>query len=193
MKKILFVVAMLGMFFVGCQEANNSSITGPVIQQEKVNILPNLVNNSPSVTKVIDGSKGGIIFLSGNSIKGLSVKNVVARVKFAPGAFEGKKEITVTANFDDVSLSFYPHMVFDGKDKVKLNAKFTGIDLNLTTLTGSLLGYANKGVYFCYFGDNNSYQIIKNDGININNILSSISVKNAQLEHFSRYAWGNKM
>ena len=191
MKKLLIVLNVFALFFVGCQNENDSTITGPVTPtQSKISLVSDLMTHSSSVTKTIDGSRGGTIYLTGSTLYKGKLQSVSASVNFAPGAFNGRKAITVTANFDSISLSFYPHMVFNGSDLVKLNATFTGVNLNLLTI---ISGYNSSSEYcFCYFGDDNSYEIIKNDGIDASNAQSQIAVKNARLKHFSRYCWATR-
>ena len=118
-------------------------------------------------------------------------QTVHVNLHFQKGAFDGVKVITVSASFDSISLSFFPHMIFADTDLVRLTANFTGINLNSLHSIKSQDTTGSK-YRFCYFGDDNSYEIINDDSISVSNASSQIGVKNAQLKHFSRYAWATR-
>ncbi len=182
MKKLFVLAAFVGLFLVGCQDASMNPVSPGNSQISSAKPLA-LVSNAYSVTQTIDGSQGGTIAFTKTNVGSNGVQVVNVNLVFAPGAFEGQQDITVTADFNDASFSFYPHMVFDNNSKVTLNANYTGVDL--TNLDLSDL----PKIDFYYIGDDGSKELIKNNGTKIDLSSGSIGVKNAKLPHFSRYGW----
>lgn len=183
MKKFFVLAALVGLFLVGCQDASMNPVSNDNSQISKVKSLASSNFNNNSVTQTIDGSQGGTITFTKTNVGLDGIQEVNINLTFKPGAFEGTRDITVTANFNDASFSFYPHMVFDNNSKVTLNANYTGVDL--TNLNLSNL----PKIDFYYLGDDGSKELIKNNGTKIDLTSGSIGVKNAKLPHFSRYGW----
>lgn len=191
MKKLLIIISVFAMFFVGCQNANDPNITGPVTGDGGTGTIITDVPNTVSVAGTIDGSEGGTIILACDTTIDGKTETVHVNLHFNQRAFDGEKVVTVSASFDSISLSFFPHMIFDDTDLVRLSANFTGINLNSLHSIKSQDTTGSK-YRFCYFGNDNNYEIIKNDSIAVNNASSQISVKNAHLKHFSRYCWATR-
>ena len=191
MKKLLILISIFAMFLVGCQNADDSNITGPVSGDGGTGTIISDVPNAVSVAGTIDGSQGGTITMACDTTIDGKTQTVHVNLHFQKGAFDGVKVVTVSASFDSISLSFFPHMMFDDTDLVRLNANFTGINLNSLHSIKSQDTTGSK-YRFCYFGDDNSYEIINDDSISVSNASSQIGVKNAQLKHFSRYAWATR-
>jgi hypothetical protein len=192
-KKLLIILSVFTMFFVGCQNANDSNITGPVTGDGGIDISSTNGTAAPTVADTIDGSQGGSIILNCDTTINGKTQTVHINLHFQKGAFNGVKVITVIASFDSISLSFFPHMVFNDSDLVKLTANFTGVNLNSLPSVHSQGKDTTSSKYsFCYFGNDNSYEIIKEDSISVSNASSQIGVKNAQLKHFSRYCWATQ-
>ncbi|MGA8263794.1 MAG: hypothetical protein WB779_05090 [Ignavibacteriaceae bacterium] len=193
MKKLLIILSVFTVFFVGCQNADDSNITGPVTGDGGIDISSTNETPAPSVADTIDGSQGGTITLACDTTINGKVRTVHVNLHIQKGAFDGVKVITVIASFDSISLSFFPHMIFNDSDLVRLNAHFTGINLNsLAVIHGHDQDTTSSKYSFCYFGNDNSYEIIKEDSISVSNASSQIGVKNAQLKHFSRYCWATR-
>ena len=193
MKRVLIIISVFAMFFAGCQNANDSNITGPVTGDTGLDISSSSGTVVPSVADTIDGSQGGSIILNCDTTINGKTQTVHINLQFKKGAFDGVKVITVSADFDSISLSFFPHIVFNDSDLVRLSAHFTGVNLNsLPSVQGQEQDTSSSQYRFCYFGDDNSYEIIKNDGIDASNAQSQIAVKNARLKHFSRYCWATR-
>jgi hypothetical protein len=192
-KKLLIILSVFTVFFVGCQNADDSNITGPVTGDGGIDISSTNETPAPSVADTIDGSQGGTITLACDTTINGKVRTVHVNLHIQKGAFDGVKVITVIASFDSISLSFFPHMIFNDSDLVRLNAHFTGINLNsLAVIHGHDQDTTSSKYIFCYFGNDNSYEIIKEDSISVSNASSQIGVKNAQLKHFSRYCWATR-
>ena len=191
MKKLLIILSVFAMFFVGCQNANDSNITGPVLGDGGSGTIISDVPNTVSVAATIDGSLGGTIIMACDTTINGKTETVHVNLHFNQGAFDGVKVVTVSASFDSIGLSFFPHMIFDDTDLVRLTANFTGINLNSLHSIKSQDTTGSK-YEFCYFGNDNGYEIIKDDSISVSNAPSQIGVKNAHLKHFSRYSWATR-
>lgn len=187
MKKLLVLFALVGLFFAGCQD----QISGPVeSNNSQTSLSKGLDISLPlssaaeySVTQTIDGEKGGNITFLHSRIGLSGIETVYINLSFKKKAFEGSKDITVTVNFDDATISFTPHIEKFGKNNsVTLDASYTGINLNRLNLD-------SKRIDFYFFGDDGSKELIRNNGIKYSKKDNSVSVKNANLDHFSRYGW----
>lgn len=185
MKSIIFLAAAaLILLLAGCSE-NGTSVNQPTTSNKELIKLPPQKALSTelqfSVTKKVNGKKGGSILLAGSYFS-LSGKLVVvtASLRFPAGAFEGEREITMTADDQYAAVSFYPHMVFE--KPLNLTLMFAGLDL-------SDLNLSNGKVGFYYIDDQGNMTQIYNKGVVINNRLGSAMVLNARIEHFSRYAF----
>lgn len=181
MKKLFVLAALAGLFLVGCQDTNVNPVSTGDSQITTAKTLASL-SDDYSVTQTIDGSKGGVITFTKTNVGSNGVQTVSVNLSFAPGSFEGEQDITVAADFNDASFSFYPHMVFDDS-KVTLNANYTGVNLNNLDLSKV------TKIDFYYFGDDGSKELIKNNGVKIDLKSGGLEVKNAKLPHFSRYGW----
>ena len=82
------------------------------------------VNATYTVSKVIDGSKGGMIYY-GDIQKAMSgsLGDVYAACYFPAGAFEGTKTITMTLDTKKCTGTFSPGMTFN--KPVSFSALFT--------------------------------------------------------------------
>ncbi len=191
MKQIIFSLFISAfLIFIGCSD-NGNSIVDPVELQTALN--KNNVSafdigdlgadgHQVSVSQLIDGSNGGVIQISKTYWNGTNDITVIAKIKFRPNSFDGEPQnITATTNDEDASITFSPALKFN--KIVKLNLTFVGLDLKSMGLNKK-----NK-VDFYYISDDGSRELIKNHGISINEKDGEISVKNAELHHFSRYAF----
>jgi hypothetical protein len=189
------------MLLAGCQEGEMNNPTAPdqpasVKQNSLINQLSlkqsmfglqngldNTLTNSSTVTvsQQINGDTGGLIEINKVILKGLSSTTISASIKFPAGCFSGTKDISATVNIDSSSISFSPSMVFN--IPVNLNLSFVGLNLlNLGFTSGSK-------VNFVYISNDNKIQLVQNSGILFNLLNGELSVKDAVLNHFSRYAF----
>ncbi len=195
MKKILFTIALAGLFLVGCQDANFNPVS-PDQNQAAINktdmhgidavddILHNASNTALTVHQELDGKRGGRIQIDteAKNSEGKSVR-INVDLNFDKGAFNGIQDIAVIVNPDNASITFFPHIAAFNK-KVKLDASIEGVDLSKLNIENS------KKAHFVYFDDNgNVLQIIKCKDVRIDYKNGKLSVKNAELKHFSRYGW----
>ena len=195
MRRYIFLFAMLSLFVIGCSE--ESSVLAPVnnVNANEPNwiALPQAagmhVNTEWTQSKTINGSIGGYLeagtsYLNATDAKTSQLVNVktsiVANIKFAAGAFIGKKIITMTLSDLNTSVQFGPSMVFNGS--VVYNVTYSGIDLT---------GINPKTVQFAYLASDGSVQYAANDGIVVDLSTGTLQVINAKIPHFSRYGFVN--
>ena len=132
-----------------------------------------------SYTQTIDGNKGGVIDFTLDYDGGVSVH---VKLKFPKKSFKGKQEITVVPNPSDLSIQFFPGMQFN--KKLSLDYEISGLDLSFLNTTKHM-----TKISFGFIADDGSIELIKNNGIKVDTKKDKIQVKNARLEHFSRYAF----
>jgi hypothetical protein len=183
-KNLLFVLVILNLGFWGCSDP---LLTEP---QNEINIEKTTESNLAkwpgfpaelSITKTIDGNKGGMIVLAGlyKTTKGDII--TVAGTVFVPkDAFDGTKEITITTDPELPALHFSPSMTFD--IPLYLNLNFVGFNLRE-------LGLAPWNTKFSYIGDDGTIENVRNDRITVNILRALLGVQRARIEHFSRFGF----
>ncbi len=189
MKKLILTFTLAGLFLFGCSDVGvnpkmpiNSSTASTTTTLNKKGPNKDIQTHqfdmsllSPvSVTQTINGEEGGTISLEQKWLFG----GTSAKVSFPKNSFEGSKDITMMVDPLTATISFSPHIVFN--KAVKLNLSFEGLNLEQLNLT--------KGkVYFYFQSDTGVLSLVENGGIKVKVKSGSVSVKNAQLHHFSRY------
>ena len=197
MKKLLILVVVIGITFLGCGDNFDNTIVSTTVQTNKlVNsqiseaiLASDIDRKDPAISQPIikvstsiNGEWGGWVTLDTNytNIDGREVY-VYARLRILPGAYQGITNIEMTIDLTTASAQFFPEMVFD-RD-VRYDLWFIGIDLKE-------LGYNESGnVTFAYFAENGTIEPIENNVSEVDISQSTISVHNAKLYHFSRYGW----
>ncbi len=182
---VSLLLASVLLFFAGCTDSG-TSINQPASSSKKelIKIPPKSGLTSElqiSLSQLIDGDEGGSMILSNSyvSLNG-NIVSINADLEIPEGAFNGNRNITMTADDQDAALDFSPHMVFD--NPLTLTLTFTGLDL-------SSLGLSNGNVGFFYVDDSGNLTAVPNSGIFVNVNQGTIRVRNAQISHFSRYAF----
>ncbi len=178
----LFFSALL--IFAGCSD-NTTGVNQPTTSNKKIiKMLPKKGFNlglQLSKSQRINGEQGGSILLIGdeNSSDGNNVF-YAADLQIPSGAFLGSVDFTITTDPQDAAIIFTPHMVF---------LRPLNLDLTFSDLDLSQIDLSNGNVGFYYVDDNDNYTPVENDGVHVNISTGTISVKNAQINHFSRYAF----
>ena len=182
-KNLLAVVIIFSMIYFGCSDSVTNvepvSKTSSNVSWIKLsNDLTLSEEGSLSKSEKILGFKGGELTLSGNLSR---TKNqrvyVFAQLDIPSRAFNGIKTLTMEVG-DDAAVDFYPSMTFDRP--LTLTLVFTGLDLK---------GIDPSKVNFYYIAPDGSLQIAPNDGVTIDKDKGILSVKNAEVPHFSRYGF----
>jgi hypothetical protein len=183
MKKLLSIAAVFLMFFVGCSKDVN--INGPVNDQLTEQFVTREVqeglnvNTTFTVSKIIDGSKGGSMFIGDY----LSAKNgkqdyVYASLTFPAGAFSGTKTITMTLDNKTLTGTFSPSMTFS--KSASFSALYGGVNLSSST---------QSQYTFVYYSPSGVKYSISSSYIYFDKTNGVLGILNAQLPHFSRYGF----
>ena len=185
MRKILTTIALVILFIVGCKD----SVVNPVSTaqnngQKNWITLPQsaemTVENDYSASNIIDGRKGGEVKLNVNyKTKSSADIKIKAKIKVPKGAFEGKKNISMTINSNNGTVTFYPDpMTFNVP--LAFSIDIQGLDLN----------EADPGsIDFVCLNSDGSVQTVEYKKINININKGELEVDDALITHFSVYGW----
>jgi hypothetical protein len=184
MKYFLLIPILAVFILAGCAKEN--SITGPQSSQTisksgwiKIIHSPSLsVENTYTVSKTIDGSKGGTIELTQVFKDDGNWALVTAKLTIPRGAFSGTKLISYTVNTETAGIDFSPTGMTFNKN-LSLDIIFTGVNIS---------GYQASNLSFAYL-DANSIVPAKFTYANANIAQGMLVVLGAQISHFSRYGW----
>lgn len=189
MKKTFLLFSLIGIILFGCNENFDSTNISEPTSTKKITKEQKAVTDEETdsgsniliISKLIDGEVGGDLAIDTSYVnyQGREI-NVFAHLKIKQSAFQGLTLITMKLNPETASIKFYPELVFE-KD-VKFSVTYTGIDL-------LALGYTTSGHYDFVFFDKGIIETILNDESKVDMEKQEIKVKNAKLEHFSRYGW----
>ncbi len=185
MKKLFYLVVLAGLFFFGCSDLGTNNVNQPVNSNKTIVKIPAKSGLDSelglSVSKNIDGNRGGILVLTSgfNGDDGSNV-GVFATLKIPRGAFDGSTTISMAADIQYAGLNFAPHMVFN--KPLNLNLAFSGLNLKE-------LGIKDGSVGFYNIDDSGNLIPVPNNGVFVNYENGTIRVLGAQIDHFSRYAF----
>lgn len=183
MKNIIaFLLASL-LVLAGCTENQVTSSNETIPAAKSTVELPQKSNlNTESIniaSKTINGLLGGSIpYVYSYTASNGSTVRVAAEITFPAGAFVGLKTISIQLDENEAAFKFDPSMVF--LLPLKFNAIVTGLDLSNVN---------SSNLDFCYFHDNGSMTPVSHEGVNLHAATGTLTVKNAKINHFSRYGW----
>ena len=134
-----------------------------------------------TVSKTINGNLGGTIRLTGIYV-GLDLRiiTVDGTLSIPAGAFQGTKTITLFADYSTPGIICEPSMEFDVP--LTLDLKYIGLDLRH-------LGFNHNNIIFAYLEDDGSAKPVVNEGIDFGLLSGLLGVRQAKIEHFSRYGF----
>jgi hypothetical protein len=186
MQKLSYAAALILLLFAGCTQESN--ITDPLngiydSQAKTIIMLPAKadmnVEDVFSSSEDINGVSGGEIHLVKSYLasNGQTV-NIDCRLTVPANlSFDDFRNITMQVG-GQAAVDFYPSMTFDSP--VILNFTVTGLDLS---------GINPNNVGFFYVDQNGNLAPTVNDGVSVNLATGTLTVVNAQLPHFSRWAY----
>jgi hypothetical protein len=189
MKTALFFFLLSALLMLGCNDETPIQPDVPdvpddlEIEEFELIEMPAKPAGTPTftATETIDGSKGGQININEHYVteNGDSV-TIIVKLKIKKDCFSGNVDITMTMDDVYTAVRFSPEMIFD--KPVELDVKYKGLDPDQLNLT--------SGNYeFLYIGDDGSIELVPSDGVVVKQEIGQISVKKAELSHFSRYAF----
>ncbi len=188
MKYLIPLALLATLLLFACGDNSISPIETDNHSYQLIKLPPKAglsIENTFSVTKRINGKKGGSIKLKKRytAPDGHKVK-IDVDLKIKKNSFTGVKEITMTVDDVYAAVSFSPHMVFN--KPVELKAKFEGINLEELYLT-------NGDYDFVYIDENGDIELVEHDRIDVDENKGKIKFHGrkgkAKLNHFSRYAF----
>jgi hypothetical protein len=190
MKKLLILVAMASLVLFGCSDLGTNNMTNPVsssssAQSKTIIQLPAAANGQRiedinTVSKTILSLLGGNVSLTDSYTTSTgSTVSVNASLSIPPLAFNGlTMTFSITSDPTTASLEFGPHTTFN--KPLTLNVTYTGIDLSDSS---------SDGIGFYYISDDGTFYPINNSGITYDAATQTLTVHNAQINHFSRYGF----
>jgi len=178
MKKVLLILLITGFGFWGCSE--NSNLTEPTNVENQRTFLK--VDNaqisllkSSEVSKVIDGDRGGIVFI--NLASEDEEFGAMGWLYFPRNSFDGKERIVISTNSDVAALDFEPSGLQLDKPAV-LTLKFSGLNIN-----------SADDIDFQYFDEDGNLETVEYRRLIVNADAGWAIVVGAKLNHFSRYGF----
>jgi hypothetical protein len=188
MKKLLILSLFSALIFFGCNQ--ESEILTPVEESHtpEYTLIPLptpsgglSIETIYTFSKDISGEQGGI-FYNGFSYEGgpFGTVTVNSRLNFPANSFSGYEEITKTYNTDYATMEYGPSMPFNVP--VLCGLRFYGLDLS---------GVNPETVKFVYIKTDGTIEEVEYESLSINVTSGYLYVKNAELNHFSRYGFVN--
>ena len=131
------------------------------------------------VTKnfTVDGSKGDELIISESSFKDGKLISMSAKLTIPAKAFKGTKNFDIIFDFYYYSVELYPSPFIFNKPVI-LDLSFYGVDFS---------NLDSDNLNFEYLDGEN--EVLKYADITINKSWKVLSIKGAELSHFSRYGW----
>ncbi|HSR18563.1 MAG TPA: hypothetical protein VLM39_10785 [Ignavibacteriaceae bacterium] len=171
------------MVLSGCTKENPLENSVPAgIEDRTIINLPEFSGEQVeavfSASKSINGYKGGDVLIDKQYKSFTGTVKIFARIKFKPGAFTGVKLIKMIIDDVNGTISFNPPSVFNRP--ADLDLKFEGIDLS---------GIDQKKVEFVYINPNGTFEPIIYKSMTVDIPAKTLEVKDAEINHFSRYGW----
>ena len=161
LKKIILLLILAGITFLGCNDNLDNTIVTP---RSETDDFSSFVTRPINITtwlyasKLIDGSIGADFIFDTTYVNTEGrVINVYARLKFNPGSFNGTTLITMIPNPEYLSIKLFPEMEFN--EVVRLTLRIKGLDLEA-------YGYTETGnVDFAFWADDGSTKLIKSERV----------------------------
>lgn len=187
MKKILSVIIVITLFFVACSEEANINTPQDNLAGWEIVTRANpdeglQVYTVYSVSKSIDGAVGGSLFIGNlEGTKSGNLNCVYGTLYFQPGCFIGTKAISMSLDNKKLLGTFGPSMSFN--KPASFSVLFAGVNLNNTQQTD---------FKFVYWAPNGTQYEIPYTYLYFDKGKGVLGILNAQLPHFSRYAFVKK-
>ena len=188
MKTALFSFLFSVLLLLGCNETPIQPVEpvkpdAPEGQSYELIQIPPRPAGGPnfSATETIDGSKGGQIKIKESYVTedGDTVK-IDVELKIIKDCFSGIVDITMTVDDVYTAVQFTPEIIFNYP--VDLDVKYKGLDPDQ-------LNFPSGNYEFLYIDDDGNTETVPSNGVVVTAELGAISVKKAELSHFSRYVF----
>ncbi len=181
-KKYAGILIIFIMVLSGCTKDN--PVENPINEFEGrslINIPKSIeaeVGAVISASKIIDGCKSGSVIIDTQYQSSTGPMKIFAEIKFKANAFTGSKLVTMMIDNVSGTVSFDPPSVFSRP--ANLDMKLEGVDLS---------GINQDHVDFVYINPNGTFEPVLYKDIIINISSNNLEIKDAEINHFSRYGW----
>jgi hypothetical protein len=191
-KKYLSILFLLTVFtFIGCEKNGSDQITGPQDKSLGTAIQPNWIvlpapsktnlKKDVSVSQLINGSDESLIEINTGYAGGpFGWVSITANARFQRDSFTGQRLITMSISDQFGTATFSPSGTFT--KPVIYNLTIMGVDLS---------NVDPSKVTFVYAADDGTYYAAKYDQVYVEKESGKLQIVNAQLPHFSRYAFAH--
>jgi len=184
MKHLTSMLFILLLFLLGCDQVTEINAPQERILNKQIISLPQPiglgVEDLHTESKDIDGSYGGWF---GESFEYQGTNGTVyinSFLHFYADAFTGTKTITQTFNTETAAITFGPSMQFN-----------VPVDYTLIIFGADLSGVNPNTLDFVYIDANGNMYAVQKDYVTMDLSSGMLKVKNAKLNHFSRYGFVN--
>jgi hypothetical protein len=180
----IFLFASL-LLILGCEQVTEVDPPQERVLNKQLVILPtpigSIVEDDLTVYKDINGENGGWFgedfTYEGGQNGDVSIHSVL---HFYPNSFTNTQTISQTFNTETAAITFGPSMQFNVP--VEYTLVITGLDL--TNVNPETLD-------FVYIDANGNMFAVQKDYVIMDQSTGMLKVKNAELDHFSRYGFVN--
>jgi len=182
-KNYIGLVIIFIMVLSGCTEDNfvENPITAELEGKSLIN-LPRSIQAEVGVvfsaSSIIHGCKGGSVIIDTNYQSSTGPMKIFAEIKFKANAFIGSKLVTMMIDNVSGMVSFDPPSVF--YRPANLDMKFAGLNLDKMD---------EDNIRFVYINPNGTFEPVFYKDIIINISGNNLEIKDAEINHFSRYGW----
>jgi hypothetical protein len=185
MKQLISFLFIALLLILGCEQVTDVNTPPEQILNKQLISLPMptdlSVEDIHTEYKDIDGAMGGW-FTEDFTYQGGPNGNVYfhSTLHFYANAFTGTKTISQTFDTETAALTFGPSMQFN-----------VPVDYTLTITGLDLTGVNPNTLDFVYIDANGNMYAVQKDYVYMDANIGLLKVKNAKLNHFSRYGFVN--
>jgi len=185
MKHIAIFLFVTILFLLGCDQVAEINAPQEQILNKQLVSLPNptglVVEDLHTEYKDINGNNGGW-FSEEFTYQGGPSGNVYfqSTLHFYANSFSGTQTITQTFNTETAAITFGPSMQFN-----------VPVDYTLTITGLDLTGVNPNTLDFVYIDVNGNMYSVQKEYVTMDLSNGMLKVKNAKLNHFSRYGFVN--
>lgn len=185
MKQFISFLFVTLLFILGCEQVTDVNSPPEQILNKTLIELPTPigpgVEDDYTQYKVIDGATGGW-FTEDFTYAGGPNGNVYfhSTLHFYANSFTGTQTISQTFNTETAAITFGPSMQFN-----------IPVDYTLTITGLDLTGVNPNTLDFVYIDANGNMYAVQKDYVIMDLSTGMLKVKNAKLNHFSRYGFVN--
>jgi hypothetical protein len=185
MKLITSALLLTLLFLLGCDQVNEINAPSDQIINKQLISLPLPtglgVEDLHTEYKDINGYYGGWFSEAFSYQGGINgTVNINSTLHFFANSFTGTKTITQTFNTETAAITFGPSMQFN-----------LPVDYTLTITGVDLTNVNPNSLDFVYIDSNGNMYAVNKDYVIMDLSTGMLKVKNAKLNHFSRYGFVN--